>query len=257
MGIDDIHVVEQHTFTSISITPNEQIFGMFTDPNLRPCEPWRRKLPIGEGGIPTPEYTSWGSGSGSGSASPVKSGMGDMDVLRQRSEEAEAMMGSDLDMDQAKIINMGSDKEREMSTQVGTELQARMRSESDMDQAEITNLGTDKEIETVTQVGTEVEMDEGIICDSGGVYDFVRPLTPPLPTSPRTTSRSHSPTIGFNQGQTPEKDVEQVQTAIGLPSNRPITPPLPDEPVFQYLTHSSLPLQPESGDMYHTQTEAE
>jgi len=230
---------------------------MFTDPNLRPCEPWRRKLPIGEGGIPTPEYTSWGSGSGSGSASPVKSGMGDMDVLRQRSEEAEAMMGSDLDMDQAKIINMGSDKEREMSTQVGTELQARMRSESDMDQAEITNLGTDKEIETVTQVGTEVEMDEGIICDSGGVYDFVRPLTPPLPTSPRTTSRSHSPTIGLNQGQTPEDDVEQVQTAIDLSSNRPIIPPLSDQPVSQYPTHSSPPLQTESGDMYHTQTEAE
>ena len=259
MGTGNIHVVEQHTFKSISITPKEQIFGMFTDPNLRPCEPWRRKLPIGEGGIPTPEYTSWGSGSGSGSgsASPVKSGMGDIDVLRQQAEEVEAMMGSDLDMDQAKIINMGSDKEREMITQVGTEVEARMRSDSDMDQAENTNMGTDKEIEMVTQLGTEVEMDEGAISDSGRFHDFVQPPTPPLPPSSRAPSRSHSLTIGSNQGQTPEKDVEQVQTAIRSSSNRPITPPLTDRPPSQYPTHSTSPLRTEAEDMYHTQTEAE
>jgi hypothetical protein len=103
----------------------EQIFGMFTDPNLRPCEPWRRGLPIGEGGIPTPDYSSWdsgsgsGSGMGSGSASPVKSGMESSGVSRLMALGAEEVDGIEEIMEQAQ--DMGMELEMAIETEMDDE----------------------------------------------------------------------------------------------------------------------------------------
>lgn len=47
-------------FSSISLTTNEDLIGMFTDPNLRPQQAWRN-------GLPTPPDSR-----GSGSTSPIK-----------------------------------------------------------------------------------------------------------------------------------------------------------------------------------------
>ena len=83
------------TFSSISLTTNEDLAGMFTDPNLRPQQAWRNN-------IPTPPDSR-----GSGSTSPIKpAGRGwDSALTPQPEVGVRAVSKKDMDIE----INLDHD----------------------------------------------------------------------------------------------------------------------------------------------------
>jgi hypothetical protein len=74
-------------FSTISLTTNEDLVGMFTDPNLRPQQAWRN-------GLPTPPDSR-----GSGSSSPIKAAGRRWDSALTPEPEMGAGAGSREDME--------------------------------------------------------------------------------------------------------------------------------------------------------------
>jgi hypothetical protein len=213
-------------FNSISITPNELLVGMFSDPNLRPCQPWRKTgmggglgLNLGAGtGLPTPPDSIWGSGS----ASPTKPSEHNDGNDEPKADEGVACPEFRDELDQEMEVLKEGERNMEMRKAV-------VRTGEQPAWEEPMDLGTDIDMEIDTSLESEIAQEKHT--------RSVRPNTPPLPlSSPDTPDDDMRPESvlsaqnsfserqdgnGSTQSPAADKSREPIH-------NRPLTPPLPE-----------------------------
>jgi hypothetical protein len=167
--------IRENEFTSIDITANEDLIGMFTDRTLRPHQLWTM-------GIPTPPDSR-----GSGSVSPIKDGAGRWDMACTSQDE--------LDVD------LEADMEAEIGIVVDTSLGNPTGDHVEGGEGDNLGPGQDMDFDTGLEVGP---FNGNVVSVSG------RPATPPLSPIPLTANDDVSPSAQLRaQSDTPAQASER------------------------------------------------